>query len=122
MILLRETGDLLSRSKVVLAEGKKVWEIRPPTEWNKGRTVLWLLGSVARSSEKSVLPVYLGDDVTDEDAFGVLKNDGITIRVTDVSSAPSKAKYRLRSPDEAYGFLNKIIKIRKAKYPSNVKR
>jgi trehalose-phosphatase len=113
MILLKEIGDLLSRSQVVLAEGKKVWEIRPPTEWNKGRTVLWLLGNLSGFSHKAVLPVYIGDDVTDEDAFKVIGNSGITIRVTDDPSKSSSAQYYLPSSDEVYDFFKKIMEIRK---------
>lgn len=115
MLLLKETGDLLSKSKVVLAEGKKVWEIRPPTEWNKGRTVLWLLGNLSGHRQKAAMPVYIGDDVTDEDAFKAIGNHGITIRVTDAPSEPSKSQYCLRSPDQVYDFFEKIIKFRREK-------
>jgi trehalose 6-phosphate phosphatase len=115
MILLRETGDLLSKSKIVLAEGKKVWEIRPPTEWNKGRTVLWLLGNLSGHGQRAALPVYIGDDVTDEDAFKAIGDRGITIRVTEDPSEPSTAQYHLHSPDEVYDFFEKILRLRQGK-------
>ncbi|MDD5227079.1 MAG: trehalose-phosphatase [Candidatus Omnitrophica bacterium] len=115
MLLLKEVGIFLSRSQIVLAEGKKVWEIRPPTEWNKGKTVLWLLGNLSGHSQKATLPVYIGDDVTDEDAFKAIGNHGITIRVTNVPSEHSKAEYFLCSSDEVYDFFKKIIRIRQGK-------
>ncbi|MFH1801184.1 MAG: trehalose-phosphatase [Candidatus Omnitrophota bacterium] len=112
MLLLKEVGTFLSRSQIVFAEGKKVWEIRPPTEWNKGKTVLWLLGSLSGHSQKATLPVYIGDDVTDEDAFKAIGHHGVTIRVTEAPSEPSKAEYFLRSSHEVYEFFQRIIRIR----------
>jgi trehalose 6-phosphate phosphatase len=44
--------------------------------WNKGRAVLKLL-----AGSEVDLPVYIGDDTTDEDVFKVLKGRGIGIRV-----------------------------------------
>lgn len=122
MILLKEVGAFLSKSQIVFAEGKKVWEVRPPTEWNKGKTVLWLLGNLSGHSQRATLPVYIGDDVTDEDAFKAIGNHGITIRVTDAPSEPSKAQYYLRSSDDVYGFLKKLIKLRREKGSSDVQR
>ncbi|HOW60000.1 MAG TPA: trehalose-phosphatase [Candidatus Omnitrophota bacterium] len=113
MILLREVGDFLSNSQLVLAEGKKVWEIRPPTEWHKGRTALWLLGRVVSKAEKNVLPVYIGDDITDEDGFKAIKKNGITIRVTDKTSEPTEAQYGLHSSDEVFVFLKEVMKLRR---------
>jgi trehalose-phosphatase len=52
------------------------------------------------------LPVYLGDDTTDEDAFRALGREGVTIRVGD-SGSPTAARHRLRDPDEVLGFLQR---------------
>ena len=48
--------------------GKMVFELRPRFEWDKGKAVLWLLDALGQT-ETDVLPFYLGDDITDEDAF-----------------------------------------------------
>ncbi len=53
-----------------LKPGKRVYEIHPAIDWDKGRAVLWLLDAMKR---KDVTPVYVGDDVTDEDAFRALE-------------------------------------------------
>ena len=51
--------------------GKKVFELRPASEWHKGKAVVWLLEALGLAGSDA-LPVYLGDDVTDEDAFGAV--------------------------------------------------
>jgi len=47
-------------------------EIRPNVNWDKGRALVYLLDTLGFDNLNNVLPVYLGDDRTDEDAFKVL--------------------------------------------------
>lgn len=51
--------------------GKRVFEIRPDIDWDKGRAVLWTLRALG-VDRGDVVPLYVGDDVTDEDAFAAL--------------------------------------------------
>jgi trehalose 6-phosphate phosphatase len=83
--------------------GKMVFEVRPRIEWDKGRAVLWLLEALGLSGE-DVLPIYIGDDVTDEDAFRALAGRGLGLLVTS-ECVPSSAAYALRSVDETRRFL-----------------
>jgi len=46
-------------------------EIRPSIKWNKGNAVEYFLDTLGLSSCNDILPVYIGDDKTDEDAFKV---------------------------------------------------
>ena len=85
-----------------LTGGKMVWEIRPAGVWNKGKAVIWVWKRLAKRS----VPIYIGDDVTDEAAFKALKGKGITIRVG--YKKGSKAAYYLDSPREVLGFLKKL--------------
>lgn len=97
------------RGKIKTFSGKKVMEIRPVSDWDKGKTVLWLLGRMMFSAgRKSVLPIYLGDDKTDEDAFRVLKKRGITVFVG--RPRVSQAEYYLKNPAEVFKFL-RLLKI-----------
>jgi trehalose 6-phosphate phosphatase len=86
--------------------GKKVFELRPGVDWHKGKAVLWLLDALGLDGP-DVTPIYLGDDLTDEDAFAALKGRGIGILVSD-APAPTAADYRLRDPGEVHIFLGKL--------------
>jgi trehalose-phosphatase len=92
-----------SRIPLCLGYGKMVFEIRPQSTANKGTAVLELLNQIDRGG---VLPLYIGDDQTDEDAFKVLKRRGITIFVG--LSGNSSAQYYVNDPFEVYQFLKMV--------------
>lgn len=58
--------------EVIKADGKKVIEIRPAIDWHKGKAVEFLKDVL--SEQENPFSVYVGDDVTDEDAFEYVKN------------------------------------------------
>ncbi len=90
------------------AGGKKVFSIRPRLPWDKGRAVVWLLQDLGLGGS-DVLPVYIGDDETDEDAFAALReHGGIGILV---AKAPQRtaAHYVLSNTDEVHLFLCKLV-------------
>ncbi len=89
--------------------GKKVFEIRPRIDWDKGKAVLWLL-QVLHLDTADVLPIYIGDDVTDEDAFRALKGRGLGILVADEPRA-SAADYFLRDIEETKQFLETLATL-----------
>ena len=57
-------------------DGKKVYELLPDIDWDKGKAVLWLLETLGLEG-RNVLPIYIGDDRTDEDAFRALEKRGV---------------------------------------------
>ena len=85
-----------------------VFEIQPPVEWDKGKVTLWLLArqNFALKEKVEVVPLYIGDDVTDEDAFRALGDKGITVRVGE--SEGSRAEYYLKNTDEVFLLLKDI--------------
>jgi trehalose 6-phosphate phosphatase len=96
------------KKKIKIRPGKRVWEIRPPLVWDKGKIVLWLLvREKFASGDKPLLPIYAGDDTTDEDAFRALKNKGMTIFV----GRPKKsyARYYLNNCKEVAQFLKRVL-------------
>jgi trehalose 6-phosphate phosphatase len=88
--------------------GKKIYELRPRLDWDKGKAVLWLLGTLGLD-EPEVVPLYIGDDVTDEDAFRALEGRGIGILVRDGHPTRTAAAFSLRGPDEVQRFLEMLI-------------
>ena len=84
-------------------DGKKVYELLPDIDWNKGKAMLWLLETLGLEG-RNVLPIYIGDDRTDEDAFRALEQQGIGIVVTE-QSPPTAASYSLKNPAEVEQFL-----------------
>lgn len=83
--------------------GKKVFELRPRLDWDKGKAVLWLLQALKLDGPE-VLPFYLGDDTTDEDAFAVLDGRGIGILVG-CPARETAAHYVLDRPADVGRFL-----------------
>jgi alpha,alpha-trehalase len=86
--------------------GKKIFELQPGIDWHKGRAVLWLLDAL-KLNRPEVLPLYFGDDLTDEDAFKALADRGVGIVIRD-ESRPTAAQYALESPDETALFLERL--------------
>lgn len=114
-LFLKTVQPHVEKSQVILTEGKKVWEIRPAVQWNKGAMVLWLLGRELTKSAGRVLPIYLGDDQTDEDAFEVVKDRGLGVKITDDPSAPTEAFYFLPSPSAVLEFLGHLTTLKSGK-------
>ncbi len=89
------------------AHGKKVFEIRPDIDWDKGKALLFFLDALELDAP-DVVPFYIGDDVTDEDAFAVLQDRGIGILVSE-APRPTKAAYWLQAPWEVYAFFERLL-------------
>jgi alpha,alpha-trehalase len=84
-----------------ITEGKKVYELQPDVDWDKGRAVLWLIETLKL---EDALPVYIGDDATDEDAFRTLAQRGVGIAVQE-APRPTAAAYSLAGPAEVLELL-----------------
>jgi trehalose 6-phosphate phosphatase len=89
------------------SSGKKVWEVQPDLDWHKGKAVLWLCEALGVDTRASA-PVYIGDDVTDEDAFREIEAGetplGVGI-VVDETERETAARFRLRDVGEVQRFL-----------------
>ncbi|KAL8103242.1 putative trehalose-phosphate phosphatase F isoform X4 [Apium graveolens] len=94
-----------------LTHGRKVLEVRPVIDWNKGKAVEFLLESMNLGNSEDVLPIYIGDDMTDEDAFRVLRQGNRGYGVL-VSSTPkeSNAFFSLKDPEEVKKFLKSLVR------------
>lgn len=100
------------RLKVTL--GKMVYELQPKIDWHKGKAVLYLLQALDLDAD-DVVPLYLGDDITDEDAFRALAGRGIGIIVghpddPEVANRPTAADFVLESTAEVEQFLTTLAR------------
>ena len=86
--------------------GKKVFELQPQLDWHKGKAVLWLLDTLALRTP-DVVPIYIGDDITDEDAFHTLAERGLTIVVADTPRRTA-ARYALQNPIQVQTLLQRL--------------
>lgn len=103
----------LVKGRIKIKPGKMVLEVGPPTEWDKGKVVLWLLARQQFGLEKKeILPIYIGDDLSDEDAFKALRKKGLTIFVG--SRRDYSARYYLKDSQQVVEFLNRILEARYA--------
>ncbi len=100
-IFNRIVKPYIKNRKIRITSGKKVFEVRPYVKWDKGLAVLWFLNKLGKG--KQTLPVYIGDDTTDEDAFKALKERGLTVRVGEQRS--SAAKHFVKNVDQVYKLL-----------------
>jgi trehalose-phosphatase len=108
-VLKKELQQRRGRWKT--ASGKMVFEIRPNVEFHKGEAVREILKTFP---SLGLLPIYLGDDQTDEDAFRVLKGQGISVFVGP-GGFSSEADFFLRNPDEVQEFLLRCQEVRRAR-------
>ncbi|KAJ7965381.1 Trehalose 6-phosphate phosphatase [Quillaja saponaria] len=110
----RVKSVLENHSEFCLTGGRKVMEIRPSIEWNKGHALEYFLDTLGLSNSSDVIPIYIGDDRTDEDAFKVIQSRGQGYPII-VSSIPkdTKAGYSLLDPSEVLTFLQRLARWRK---------
>ena len=87
-------------------DGKKVYELLPDIDWDKGKAVLWLLETLGLD-RADVRSIYIGDDQTDEDAFRALGRRGVGILVSE-KPRHTAASYSLKDPREVDRFLREL--------------
>ncbi|WP_421725901.1 trehalose-phosphatase [Bauldia sp.] len=90
--------------------GKMVFDLQPDIDWNKGKAVLWLLDALGLHSS-TILPIYIGDDLTDEDAFRALRGTGIGV-VVKGAQRPTAAQYALDNTEQVGQFFRAVMTAR----------
>jgi trehalose 6-phosphate phosphatase len=108
-------GGPATRGIFKVTHGKKVYEVRPAANWDKGKAIRLLMKRFGKGGRQSgLLPIYLGDDLTDEDGFNIIEKygQGISIHVGG-SRNKSAARYYLNSPDEVIQFLDQLLSYAK---------
>jgi trehalose 6-phosphate phosphatase len=96
---IRAVWDPISNKGLDLRQFDGGMELRVPGV-NKGNAV----NTILQESSADAAVAYLGDDLTDEDAFRALNGHGLTILVRS-QVRPTEAAIRLRPPEELIQFL-----------------
>jgi trehalose-phosphatase len=88
-----------------VTSGRMLVELRPDLDWDKGTTLTWIRERIDASTSR--LPIYIGDDLTDEDAFDAVTFDGIGIVVghDEDGDRRTAAHFALASPDQVCEFI-----------------
>jgi alpha,alpha-trehalase len=98
------------RAGLRVTSGRKLIELRPNIPWDKGRALKWILQRIA--GPDPVLPIYIGDDLSDEDAFDAVRYDGIAVvvRHSEDGDRPSAARFALAGPVEVREFVARLAR------------
>lgn len=98
------------RDGLRVTTGREVIELRPDLDWDKGKTLRWVIDHLHEAGSGALTPVYLGDDITDEDAFDAVRADGVPILVRhgDDGDRATAALFALDSPARAAEFTDRL--------------
>lgn len=104
-------NDVRNEGKFKVTPGKKVFELRPDIDWDKGKAISLLLQKFADGRRNGdLVPIYFGDDLTDEDGFEAIgqQGNGVTVHIGN-NLRRTNASYYLKSPDEVIEFLKLFL-------------
>jgi trehalose 6-phosphate phosphatase len=92
--------------------GREVIELRPDIDWDKGKTLRWVMDHLRGAESGSLVPMYLGDDITDEDAFDAIGQDGVPILVrhSEDGDRATAALAALDSPARVAEFTDRLAR------------
>jgi len=90
-----------------LMKGKMVFEILPNVDWGKGSAIRWIMKTNKVAWSKASV-FYIGDDVTDEFAFRMIRTRGTAIVVSEKDN-DSAAHFRVKDTAEVKQLLKKIL-------------
>jgi trehalose-phosphatase len=106
--ITKKADEIITRNpEFKTGEGKKIVEIKPNVDWHKGKAVLWLLEKLGLDDKSEYIPIYIGDDITDEDAFESVSDFGIGILVGSHGHSTA-AKFGLKNVYQVRQFLQKL--------------
>ena len=98
------------RDALRVTTGREVIELRPDLDWDKGKTLRWVMDHLRGTESGPLVPMYLGDDITDEDAFDAIRQDGVPILVrhSEDGDRATAALFALDSPARVAEFTERL--------------
>ncbi len=94
---------------VRVTQGKMVLEVRPNIDWGKGQAI----GKIRETAALDALPIFFGDDLTDEEGFQVVQDAGGIAVFVGPARQPTRAAYRVDSPEE----VTETLRLLRALFP-----
>ena len=104
------------RHALRVTTGREVIELRPDIDWDKGKTLRWVIDHLQQAGSQTLsaplVPIYVGDDITDEDAFDAVRHDGvpIVVRHSDDGDRATAALFALDSPARVSEFTERLAR------------
>ncbi|OBF93827.1 trehalose-phosphatase [Mycobacterium sp. 852002-51163_SCH5372311] len=119
--IVAATKKLGQQSGLGVTNGRRLVELHPDIDWDKGTTLAWIRDRIDATG--SLLPIYIGDDLTDEDAFDAVQFDGIGIVVRHDEDGDRKtaARFAVQSPDQVREFIRRGSNWLAKKHPALAK-
>jgi trehalose 6-phosphate phosphatase len=96
------------REGLRVTTGKRVREVRPDIDWHKGKALLYIIEEIEQVRGAQMLPMFVGDDKTDEDGFAALPPGGAGILVGPPETSTAARSF-VRTPEEAVSLLEQLI-------------
>jgi alpha,alpha-trehalase len=96
------------RTGLRITSGRRLIELRPNIGWDKGKALKWIVDRI--SGTDPVLPIYIGDDLSDEDTFDAVRYDGIgiVVRHREDGDRPSNARFALGGAVRVCNFITRL--------------
>ncbi len=94
--VVKVAEPFVQRGEVKITRGKKVVEVRPNLDWDKGKAI----ARIRESYPDRPLPLFFGDDQTDEDGFAVVQDQGGVAVFVGLPRTATIALHQVESPEE----------------------